>query len=176
MIWKSIDGFADYEISSTGQVKSKQRKILRIGKYCGIFEKKVNERMLKPAIRNGYQFVTLRKNNSHKANMIHHMVAEAFIGKRMSGLVINHINGIKTDNRAENLEYCSKSKNTQHYFNSIGKCLGRVPYSDIPAIVERINNGEEIEGIAEEYGVRINDISVINKIVALTGEELQVKL
>lgn len=71
MIWKIIEDFPDYMISNTGQVLSVKRTVNRV---VGdkIHKKIVNQRILKPSYRNGYAFVTLRKNNSHKANMIHH--------------------------------------------------------------------------------------------------------
>lgn len=176
MIWKNIEGFPDYQISDLGLVKSLQRRVLTTAGTGIPHLKTINEKILKPAIRNGYLFVTLRRNNGHKANMIHQMVADAFVGVRIDGLVVNHKNGNKLDNRAENLEICSKAKNTQHYFNSLNKCIGGVPIGDIPEIIKRISRGFRIKDIAEEYRVTRNDIAVLNKVVVLnTGEELKVK-
>lgn len=109
MNWKIITDYPDYAISDTGNVKSLQRMVER--EFNGkVFLKTINERILKPSTRNGYLFVTLRKNKTHKANMIHHLVARYFIGERKKGLVINHIDGNKLNNNLKNLEYVSKQK------------------------------------------------------------------
>jgi hypothetical protein len=175
MKWKIIKDFPDYLISDCGLVKSQQRLVERNlnGK---VHLKTINERILKPSLRNGYLFVTLRKNNSHKANMIHQMVASAFIGKRREVLVINHKDGNKLNNSADNLEYVSKQRNTQHFYQMIGKSSGKIPISHIPEIIDRISNGEACYKIAKEYNVSRNDIAVISKIISLTGQELTINL
>lgn len=171
MNWKIITEYPEYAISDTGLVKSLQRMVER-ELYGNTFLKTVNERILKPSNRNGYLFVTLRKNNSHKANMIHHLVARYFIGERKHGLVINHKDGNKLNNSVRNLEYVSKQRNTQHYYQMNGKSCGKVPISHIAQIIERINDGEECYKIALEYNVTRNDIATISKIISLTNEEL----
>lgn len=49
-----------------------------------------------------------------KTMLIHHVVAEVYLGPRPEGKVINHLNGIKTDNRPSNLEYCTQKQNMEH--------------------------------------------------------------
>jgi hypothetical protein len=173
-VWKGIDGFDNYQISNTGLVKSIQRKIMRFNGHI-IHKKTVNERILKPAISgSGYEFVTLRKNNQHYAKRIHQLVASHFIKGQRDGLVVHHKDGNKLNNYYSNLEYISMQKNTKYYYNSIGKSTGKVPISDIGNIINRIDNGESCYKIAEQYNVTRNDISVLCKIIALTGEELTI--
>jgi len=174
--WKKINGFENYQISNDGLVKSIQRKVTRFNGRI-IHEKTVNERILISALSgSGYEFVCLRKNNRHHNKRIHKLVAEHFIKGSKLGLVVHHKDGNKLNNSYDNLEYTSKQKNTQGYYNSIGKSTGKVPLKDIPIILSRINNGEECQKIANEYNVRRNDIAVLCKIIALTGEELEIKI
>lgn len=97
--------------------------------YSGVFEvsnlgnlrRSNTMRLLKPeTLRTGYYScrVTIGSRKDRKHILIHKAVAETFIGPRPSGLEINHKNGIKTDNRASNLEYCTPHENQQHKFDT----------------------------------------------------------
>jgi len=101
-VWKSVIGYEDlYEISSFGRLRSK--------KDGRIKERTPNE--------DGYVKITLRKENGVETRFIHIFVAEAFLEKK-AGCVINHIDGDKTNNRVENLEYVSRRENATHFFAS----------------------------------------------------------
>lgn len=88
---KIIPEYPDYSISSDGTV----------------FSNKFNKTSaLKPGLNNrGYPIVCLYKNNKKSYFSVHRLVAQVFLGK--SKLQVDHINGIKTDNRVENLQYLS---------------------------------------------------------------------
>lgn len=103
-IYKDIGGYyGDYQISNLGNVKS--------------FKK--TERLLKFGINaTGYYHVGLSYNGLVKYHNVHRLVAETFIPNSNSKQCINHINGIKTDNRIENLEWCSYSENNQHSYDN----------------------------------------------------------
>ena len=109
-IWKDIPGYEGiYEVSNKGRVRSKQR--LALGKNnC---YRKLPEKILKERInKNGYNRVALYKNGIVKNKLVHRLVLEAFSGK--SDKIVNHINGKKTDNRIQNLEYCTYKENSIH--------------------------------------------------------------
>lgn len=75
---------------------------------------KKTERILKPFINiHGYVRANLQKNNKRKNYSVHRLVAIAFIENPNKLPVVNHINGIKTDNRVENLEWCTTKENNQ---------------------------------------------------------------
>ena len=97
-IWKPIDGFDKYFISNEGRVKS---------------FKSGNEHILNPK-KFRYKNVTLRKDNKGHTKSIHRLVALHFIENLENKIEVNHINGIKDDNRVENLEWCTKSENSIH--------------------------------------------------------------
>lgn len=65
----------------------------------------------------GYKFVGLRKTGKRQRNFsIHKLVALAYIPNVQCKPQINHKNGIKTDNKVENLEWCTSSENLKHAF------------------------------------------------------------
>jgi hypothetical protein len=72
---------------------------------------------LKPSLSsNGYYRVSLCNKNKIKTYKIHRLVAEAFINNSQNKKNVNHINGIKTDNRVENLEWSTSSENNLHAY------------------------------------------------------------
>lgn len=77
---------------------------------------------LKQQVKKGYATVNLyNKDKKMKSLTIHRLVAKAFIPNPQNYSDVNHINGIKLDNRVENLEWCSKQQNTKHAFdNNLG--------------------------------------------------------
>lgn len=68
--------------------------------------------------RCGYVEVTLAKDGKMKTHLLHRIIAKAFIPNPNGYPEVNHKNGIKSDNRIENLEWCSVSQNTKHAFTN----------------------------------------------------------
>lgn len=96
-VWRAIPDWP-YEVSSLGRVR-------RIG----------TERIRKNNKgRHGYEYVDLWVGERRRFFRVAALVASAFIGPRPVGLQINHRNGTKTDNRAENLEYVTPRENIRH--------------------------------------------------------------
>lgn len=69
----------------------------------------------------GYHRAFLCGDGKRRWILVHRLVAAAFIGPRPDGLDVNHKNGIKADNRPENLEYCTRSQNVLHCRDVLGR-------------------------------------------------------
>jgi hypothetical protein len=169
--WRTIRGLkGHYQVSNFGNVRSVDRYV---NGRNGV--RKLKGKMLVQHERNGYAFVCVSRDGNQRNLMIHRAVAFSFIGSINTGQVVHHKDGNKLNNHVDNLEITSKQKNTQEYYKTLGKSTGKVPISDIAKIQERVLNGEQVYEIAKEYSVTRNDIAVLCKIVALTGEELELK-
>ena len=98
-IWKDIEEAPNYEVSNLGRVRNKKtRRILNPGVYGATGYKQVN--MAIPA-----------EGNKQRKRYIHRLVAIAFVPNPDNKREVDHINGDKTDNRAENLEWVTSSEN-----------------------------------------------------------------
>lgn len=115
-LWRAIPGYEGrYEASNQGRIRSIPRSITQTGNGGTLFTRKMQGRVLRLAQGPDYLMVALGKTGKW-APHVHDLVAAAWIGEKPSGLCVNHINGIKTDNRAENLEYVTQSDNLKHAY------------------------------------------------------------
>lgn len=120
----------------------------------------------------GYRKVVLKVENGYKNFLVHRLVMLAWVGPCPKGAVTNHKNGDKTDNRLENLEYCSQSYNMAHSF-AMGlspkpptHCGERAPKAKLtePQVIELRElaaNGATIKELASAFGVTPSTASKI---------------
>lgn len=103
---RTIKSHPDYAVSDCGEVYGKTNKLLK-----------------HDITHDGYHRVTLYKNNKPKHYPIHRLVAEAFIPNPEDKPTINHIDGNKANNSISNLEWSTRSENSQHAFdNGLNRC------------------------------------------------------
>jgi hypothetical protein len=113
MEWRAVIGFDGlYEVSDTGVV----RRVVS----CNTTP--AGHVMDQELAYNGYLRLRLwDKTRKHQVKRsVHRVVAEAFLGLCTNGYQVNHKNGVKIDNRAENLEWCTPSQNQQHLCRTLG--------------------------------------------------------
>jgi hypothetical protein len=112
----NYEGF--YEISNLGRVKSLKRNVKTKDNKI----KHLKEKILIPKKdESGYVHVILSKNNIKDIRNVHRLVCENYFkDKNFNKSNVNHKNGIKDDNRLENLEFVTSSENHKHKFNVLG--------------------------------------------------------
>ena len=114
-IWKDIKGFEGlYQISNMGRVRSLDRDIVTTCRGT-VHTRHYKGMIIKPKYTPaGYQGVVLANSGVHIRAQIHRLVALHFVDGYKDGLVVNHKNEIKDDNRAENLEFVTSSYNNTY--------------------------------------------------------------
>lgn len=115
--WRAISGYdGRYFISSAGEVKS-------IYGSC---------KLIKHYQARGYHKVNLRLKKRQTAQHVHRLVAFAFIPNPENKPYVNHIDGVKSNNNKENLEWCTASENNSHAYK-----IGLKKYTGVKIAVER---------------------------------------
>lgn len=159
-IWKNIKGFEGlYQISNFGNVKSLDRTVKVIGKnQFGTFitYKQIKGKMLSQSINKyGYYQVVLYKNGKKYNKLVHQLVAKAFIPNPQNKPTVNHIDGIKTRNIVNNLEWATQKEQQWHSINILGhkhiisqKCRDCRKYKTQQKRVER-SDGMKFNSIKE---------------------------
>lgn len=142
--WEFIPDFPDYQISSAGQVR-------RNGRIKAV-----------TLDRKGYHKVTLWRNAKSHTRLIAPLVAAVFVGEKPVGQVVRHINGIKSNNNAGNLEYGTRSENEldkrRHGTAPIGENhpAAKLTADQVSAIRKRYVKGSRVDGcnaLGKDYGV-----------------------
>ncbi|MDG1314913.1 MAG: HNH endonuclease [Flavobacteriaceae bacterium] len=109
--FKLIPGFENYMINNEGVIYS-----LKFRNSNNVKEMTLSTHSA------GYSVVKFRKDGKRKDFYVHRLVMLTFVGE--SNLTVNHKNGVKKDNRLENLEYLSMSENVKHaWITGLKPCI-----------------------------------------------------
>ena len=140
MEWETVKGFVDYEATKCGRIRRKGGIVAPKGMTPYFLKGK---ELSFSHDRYGYLKTALRKGGKRHHKTVHRIIAETFIPNTRNYPVVNHKNGIKDDNRVENLEWCSFSYNTRHSFRVLGR-KGQNGGQNVPVIKIDPNTGQEL--------------------------------
>ena len=158
--WRKAVGYEGwYDVSDWGRVK---RVKAASGTQVG--------RILKtPIDDHGYQQVNLYKNGKNHSVKVQRLVTDAFIGPCPEGLQRNHIDGDKTNNHVENLEYVTTRENLRHarmtgLMAVRGEDNGssKLTEEKVHDIRRRLLNKEQHKSIADSLGVSVSAINAVS--------------
>lgn len=142
-VWKKIDDYPDYEVSSLGRIKN-----IQTGK------------ILKQEIKKeGYASIRIFNSARKRKHLnVHALVAEAFLSPKSE--CVNHKDGNKTNNNVNNLEWCTYSYNNRHaYAHKLKKPYQqRITDTDRDEISQMVREGIPKREIAEMYSVSVSCI------------------
>lgn len=158
-IWKSILGYEGlYEISNTGKVRS----LDRIVRSRWGTEKPIKGG-LKAFAKNsqGYKSVHVYKDGEMRRAYVHRLVALGFLPNPKNLPQVNHLDGVKANNAASNLEWCTGTSNCMHavrtnlYETAKGEISGnaKLTEADVRDARRRAAQGEMHKDIAAILGV-----------------------
>lgn len=165
---KLINNYPGYFITQDGRVYSEKRK-----------------KWLKISLIDGYTYAYLCFQNKGKPIAIHRLVAQAYIPNPENKPCVNHINGIKSDNRIENLEWVTYSENNLHAYKTglkmpvkhsnktkkkmsrmrTGECNpgSKITWEDVRGIREKYNQGCSRKDLSKFYNISLSTVrSIVN--------------
>ena len=171
-IWKDVAGYEGiYKVSNMGRILS----IGRVIKFARVSRYFKESHLLKLHVETKHLnrvSCGLAREGKTQSQRVHRLVAEAFIPNPDNKPQINHINGNPSDNRVENLEWCTQSENNIHSFRVLGRkpCktmlgkIGKLHTMSIPVnLVDSKGNilasYESMNLAAQATGIKIQNIS-----------------
>lgn len=166
-IWKSIPSHEGYEASNMGRVRSVDRFEEYVSRTGKVVRRRITGRVLSPGVSpNGYMRVCLGRGATR---YVHRLVLLAFRGEPSDPVMQGcHRNGIRTDNRLDNLRWDTPSANA---LDKIAHCTmkfgehhpnSKLTAADVVSIRTLYASGEvSMNELAEKFGVKIGSISRI---------------
>jgi hypothetical protein len=150
-----IKGFENYFITKCGKVYNTF--------YCRRNEVKIMKSQID---RNGYEYVKLTNKTKQQKLKIHRLVAESYIENKENKPTVNHINGIKKDNRLENLEWSTWGENQKHALDNglkIPKKGESHPMVKLnkEIVLEIFNSKEKSKYFQDKYNISQSKVSAI---------------
>lgn len=156
--WKIINGFENYSVSDLGNVRSN-----------------VSGKNLTPALNRNrdYYYISIQQNGKRKNFILHRLVAYHFVENKFNKPQVNHINGIKSDNSAKNLEWVTPIENIHHAIShglvprpTRGSLQPRAKVNEKQVAEIRMleKNGEKHRNIAKKYNIGVSTVThIVNK-------------
>ena len=158
--WRKVIGWEGvYEVSNWGRVR----------RVAPCARSRVGRILQAATTTRGYSRLTLVANGIRKRYHVHTLVAASFLGPCPDGHQVNHRNGIKTDNKADNLEYVTPSQNVRHSFDVLGRSrargersgAARLSEGQVRDIKRLCKTGCDRKEVARMYAVSVTTVRCI---------------
>ena len=155
---KDVVGYEGYyKVTSDGRIISCERTVINRGATY-----KTKERIRKQVVhKNGYAQVMFSVNGKHKLELVHRIVAKAFVDNPNNKLEVNHIDCNKLNNCASNLEWNTRQENNNHSWENdlprhgerASKKLTQSQVDDIRLNYKKRSKSFGIKHFSEKYNI-----------------------
>lgn len=164
-IWKKIQGLPEhYEASSAGRIRRLPYYYTGVSRFGNKEQRLLPEKiyLLTKVSPKGYQRINLES----KVWFVHRLIAQTFVPNPNQKQQVNHLNGIKTDNAAANLEWVSNQENRNHAVKTglqpIGERVSKkLTDGDIISIRALADGGMPQKAIAQRFDICQQNVSHI---------------
>jgi hypothetical protein len=137
-------------------------KITSDGKVISLWNRKGSKEYVRKPIKNlGYNIITIRINGIRLRKKIARLVAHAFIPNPLGLPQVNHINGIRDDNRIENLEWVTNQQNIIHARNNGLLSICKIDMKIADNIRDLYNSGKSLNELRDLYNLSKQNLSFI---------------
>ncbi len=139
--WKIVHDYPNYQVSNLGRIRS-------------------NKKILKPIkTRNGYLHIFLYKNGVKKQFLLHRLICEAFIENINNYKEVNHIDGNKSNNNINNLEWCTRKENVHHFLlsNKLNNTIAK-KVSQFDLLGNKLNSYKSIREASRQSNIDAHNI------------------
>src|ERR1051325_7562758 len=162
--WKPIEGWAGYDVSNKGRIRSYRRQQALKGngkRWASVILSEPHTRKPSPD-GSGYFYIRLCGGiGKHGCPKIHKLVAAAFVSNPWDLPEVNHKTGLKSDNRAGNLEFVTRGQNIKHaHANGLivaprgeAQPISKMTDAKVTEMRRRSANGEKTRTLARAFGI-----------------------
>ena len=161
-IWKKSPLAPTFiEVSNIGRIRTLERIVTSPTRWGGVCTQKRPAKILSQDVgTHGYALQSIKDGETKRKYLIHRLVASCFCEGFDPTLTVNHKNGEKLDNRAENLEWITKRENTLHQWrtglvNNSGEnsVSHKLKTSDVHKVREMLFYSHSVKDIATLFNV-----------------------